>query len=282
MLFSRQIRRIDSALHGCYQVGWKECGPLLQSSNCQYKAQTVRHFLCNNVLKLTSTINRFLEAERDSNLAIKFDPKFGKAYFRRGLARKELKRFKSALEDFQMADKFSPNNDEISKEREWIRNCLKSGQIRIHSIEKSKQFRSTMPMKKIPIESDFPDNKTSEDKLDIVDVIKELVEKHKNPKSYIEFESALRELSSLPSNQMSEKVKYLEQIDLKSMEKIFTYPFDSQGLYQVLLILSHSKKYTFIFKVLKIITKMPRFYLNVNFFGEDEHQGMCRFYRYIK
>lgn len=41
-------------------------------------------------------------AEQDASDAIGMDPKFHKAYYRRGLARRQLGRLRAAQEDFQV------------------------------------------------------------------------------------------------------------------------------------------------------------------------------------
>jgi len=56
-------------------------------------------------------------------LALELAPSFDKAYYRRGLARKELKLYKSALKDFEAALKIS-NNNEIQKEYNELKQLL--------------------------------------------------------------------------------------------------------------------------------------------------------------
>uniref|UniRef100_A0A8C9SYP4 RNA polymerase II-associated protein 3 n=1 Tax=Scleropages formosus TaxID=113540 RepID=A0A8C9SYP4_SCLFO len=61
-------------------------------------------------------LKKYAVAESDCNLAIALDRNYTKAYARRGAARFALKKFESALEDYEMVLKLDPDNCEAQNE----------------------------------------------------------------------------------------------------------------------------------------------------------------------
>uniref|UniRef100_A0A8C6WN77 RNA polymerase II-associated protein 3 n=1 Tax=Neogobius melanostomus TaxID=47308 RepID=A0A8C6WN77_9GOBI len=61
-------------------------------------------------------LKKFAVAESDCNLAIALDNKYLKAYLRRGAARKALKNYEFALQDYEIVLKLDPGNTEAQNE----------------------------------------------------------------------------------------------------------------------------------------------------------------------
>lgn len=214
---------------------------------------------------------RFFQAEQDCTVALELDVSFDKAFYRRGLARKELKRYKSALQDFKQALKLSPNSSEIQKEYSLISNLLKStSKLRIEPLSKSDLFNSCSTLKQISIENADVANMTVDISSDLSEDIKKLVASHV-PKTYGQFEYNWRLLSQ---NETVDKVEFLQKIEISDLEAIFAFPFEPQLLFEVIQVLSKCyQKQMFVWQVLQLIAKMPRFSLNILLFGDEEFQG---------
>merc|ERR1712154_617329 len=75
----------------------------------------------------------FKGAELDCNKCIELDSSQIKAWFRRGLARKALKKYNKSLQDFQTVLNLDPNNKAAKKEKIEMKNKLQS------MLKKSKQ-----------------------------------------------------------------------------------------------------------------------------------------------
>ena len=64
----------------------------------------------------------FIGAEIDCDKCIELDSSLVKAWFRRGLARKSLKKYNKAQQDFENVLKMDPNNKAAKKEKNEIKN----------------------------------------------------------------------------------------------------------------------------------------------------------------
>lgn len=252
----------------CFSQG--KYGEAIKHYSASISVDPSNAILYSNRAMANLKLKNYFEAEQDSSSAIVLDPSFGKAYYRLGLARKELKKIKSALKSFEMSAKLSPNNVEIEKQCEALRKLIENDvEIRIDPILKKKTFQSTMPLKKIEIKNlDVQPMPSSNVDKFLSNFIEKLTMSHV-PKSYKEFEKDWRELSSTT---VDYKVKYLEHIDIKSLENVFSFPFDPKLLFEVIQVLSISQKYCFVVEVLEIISKMPRLELNISFFEENENE----------
>ncbi|XP_056132350.1 RNA polymerase II-associated protein 3 isoform X2 [Lampris incognitus] len=71
-------------------------------------------------------LRKFAVAESDCNLAIALDSNYFKAFARRGAVRFELKKYESALEDYEMVLKLDPGNVEAQNEVKKIKAALHS------------------------------------------------------------------------------------------------------------------------------------------------------------
>lgn len=69
-------------------------------------------------------LKKYSVAESDCNLAIALDSNYFKAYARRGAARSALKKYESALEDYEMVLKLDPGNVEAQNEVQKIKESL--------------------------------------------------------------------------------------------------------------------------------------------------------------
>lgn len=199
------------------------------------------------------------------------DSSFDKAYYRRGLSRKALHLFKSALADFKSALDFAPNDGNIKKEYDLLRNMLNStSKIKIDTVLKAQKFQSTTPMKEISIVNETEMSQVnSEVDAELAESIKKLVTS-RNPKGYSQFEYDWRNLSTC---KLEDKVEYIESISTSSVVNIFKYPFEQQMFFEVLQALSVSKKWSHSLHLLEIISKMPRFSLNMCLLGKEELAG---------
>ena len=92
--------------------------------------------LYNNraIAKLKS--NDFAGAEMDCDKCIELDSSLVKAWFRRGTARKSLKKYNKALRDFETVLKMDPNNKAGKKEKIEVKNKLQE----MYQKSKQKKF----------------------------------------------------------------------------------------------------------------------------------------------
>ncbi|KAH7638812.1 uncharacterized protein LOC124491262 [Dermatophagoides farinae] len=224
-------------------------------------------------------IEDYLHAEHDCNKAIELDPKFVKAYYRRGIARKNLGRYQSALQDFREAITLSPNNSDINKEIDITSKILDSKQpIRLKPLMiKDENLRSKMPLIDVPIHiyryspsssNDDDDDDGGDDRRQLLEnQIRKLILEQK-PQNFVEFDRFWRELKTADLKQ-----QYLSTIDIDSYRKIFEYPFEPVLLFDVLQTLSQLSNYSFVFEILdEAITKMPRFDLSFSFLSPKESE----------
>ncbi|KAK1906587.1 RNA polymerase II-associated protein 3 [Dissostichus eleginoides] len=70
-------------------------------------------------------LKKYAVAESDCNLAIALDSNYFRAYARRGAARAALKKYESALEDYEMVLKLDPGNVEAQNEVKHITETLR-------------------------------------------------------------------------------------------------------------------------------------------------------------
>lgn len=204
----------------------------------------------------------------DCSKALELDNSLDKAYYRRGLSRKELHQYKLALTDFKKALELSPNDDNIKQEIDSLQLFLSTtSKVRIQPALKMPHLQSKVPMKQVAIKNENVVANSTD--VNLADDIKKLVFS-RTPKSYNEFEFDWRTLSALGN---ADKLEYLEMIGLTCWENIFKFSFEPKMLLQVLQTLWHSKNQQFVFQVLQLLTKMPRFNLSVEFFDQDEFQG---------
>ncbi|OTF69213.1 heat shock protein 70 (HSP70)-interacting protein-like protein [Euroglyphus maynei] len=213
-------------------------------------------------------IEDYLHAEHDCDKAIELDSKLAKVFYRRGLARKNLYRYRSALQDFHEAIILSPENPDIKKEIDITSQIIDSKQpIRLKPIMiHDENLRSKMPLIDIPIhiENDLSDDDDAISK-HLKNQIRELMPKQK-PKNFVEFDRFWRELKWSDLKQ-----EYLSTIDIDGYRKIFQYPFESLLLFDVLDTLSQLSNHSFVFKILdEAILLMPRFDLSFSFLSEKE------------
>lgn len=209
---------------------------------------------------------RFLEAENDASTAIELNDKFDKAYFRRGLARKELKRFKLAMSDIEIALKLNDKSAEIRKEYEDLKKfCSSLERMRISPINKPPEFQSTTPMVSVSIANKSMVVDDNFDKTLLDNLRKDILSR--NPKNYHEFERVWREIGCL-----EDKISFVEKIDLATYQSIFKYPIEPKMLYDLLETLSHSQEIIHTFQIMKTLTTMPRFDISVCFLTKAEVQ----------
>lgn len=78
---------------------------------------------CNRAMVLLK-LDRAADAEADGDKAIKLNPKFTKAYMRRGAAREAQGKLKEALEDYEHAKVLEPANKETRKMIRHVKNAL--------------------------------------------------------------------------------------------------------------------------------------------------------------
>jgi len=97
----------------------------------------------------------FKGAELDCNKCIELDSSQIKAWFRRGLARKALKKYNKSLQDFQTVLNLDPNNKAAKKEKIEMKNKLQS------MLKKSKEqtFGNNRNLKKTEMNKENKDNK---------------------------------------------------------------------------------------------------------------------------
>ncbi|KAJ3427486.1 RNA polymerase ii-associated protein [Anaeramoeba flamelloides] len=74
------------------------------------------HIFYSNRAACYLKIKMYKSAEEDCTRALQIDPKFIKAWFRRGLARKNLKNYRFAIKDFKKVLKLQPENQASVKE----------------------------------------------------------------------------------------------------------------------------------------------------------------------
>merc|ERR1712154_74819 len=94
-------------------------------------------------------------AELDCNKCIELDSSQIKAWFRRGLARKALKKYNKSLQDFQTVLNLDPNNKAAKKEKIEMKNKLQS------MLKKSKEqkFGNKRNLKKTEMNKENKANK---------------------------------------------------------------------------------------------------------------------------
>lgn len=232
-------------------------------------ANSTNAVLFSNRAMANIKLQRFFEAENDCSKALELNKSLDKAYYRRGLSRKELHLYKSAFSDFKKALELSPHDENVKKEIDSLKVLLNTtSKLRILPVSKVNQLQSKAPMKKITIQNVSTDSKNVD--IDLADNIKKLVFS-RNPKNHNEFEFDWRQLSVLG---IEHKLAYLEAISLPALEHIFKFPFEPKILLEVLQTLAQSKNQMFVFNVLRLITKMPRFSLSVSFFDKEEFQAL--------
>ncbi|KAJ6236728.1 RNA polymerase ii-associated protein [Anaeramoeba flamelloides] len=83
------------------------------------------HIFYSNRAACYLKIKMYKSAEEDCTRALQIDPKFIKAWFRRGLARKNLKNYRFAIKDFKKVLKLQPENQAPVKEILAINKLIK-------------------------------------------------------------------------------------------------------------------------------------------------------------
>ncbi len=147
---------------------------------------------------------RYGAAEVDCTLAITLDPKYIKAYHRRGTARLALKRYNEAKEDFENVLKLEPFNKAAQQELIKIEKELESMTL-VFAVDKPAEKRSDKPLKRILIQEIN------------VDVDKKLEAARNEIKSKVKLNENDEKLFSL--NEKVEKVVVEEEIKVKTVEK---------------------------------------------------------------
>merc|ERR1719474_1540136 len=85
-------------------------------------------------------MQKWEEAEKDCSTALDINPKYAKAFDRRGQARVELKRYKEANEDFIKAKEYDPKTKNVDKN---IEETKKKMEEEDEATEKEKKNEST-------------------------------------------------------------------------------------------------------------------------------------------
>lgn len=208
----------------------------------------------------------FLNAENDCDTAIRLDNALAKAYFRRGLARQGLNRYKLALKDFQKASSLLPNNKEIDEAIISLKNFLDSNKnVEIFPIEKGDQFKSKIPLQEISINYDL-DNQSKE--VQLSQNLRDL-SLYPKPTNFGDFELIWREI-----NDLNLKVNFLNNLDLNTFHKIFEYPVEANIIFDMFNTLLHSSNYLHIYQILVAVTRNPRFDCVIWFLSDKVKEGL--------
>lgn len=91
-------------------------------------------------------LQKFIECELDCTQCLKFDSNFIKAYLRRGIARKELKKYKLALQDFVKVLQLQPTNIQAFAEKSILLKLMKESKNNTNQTSKPKRKH---PQKKV-------------------------------------------------------------------------------------------------------------------------------------
>merc|ERR1719330_315137 len=112
--------------------------------------------LCCNRAMAHLKADNFKSAEVDCTKCLELDSSQIKAWYRRGLARKALRKYHSSLSDFEMTLQLDSKNKAAQKEKIWTKRkldaMLKKSQKQTFGTSKKKQTTKENKMRKNVIE----------------------------------------------------------------------------------------------------------------------------------
>lgn len=179
--------------------------------NCYTRAieldQTNAIFPANRAMCLLKQ-EKYAAAEVDCTLSITLDPKYVKAFHRRGTARIGLKKLNEAKEDFEEVLKLEPFNKEAQKELIKIEKEVESMSI-VFPIDKQIDKRSKKPLKRIQIQEINSD------------VDRKLEAARQEIKSKIKLNESDEKLFSISENKAEKSKNENEEVKIKKkVEKV--------------------------------------------------------------
>ncbi|CAD5119254.1 DgyrCDS7884 [Dimorphilus gyrociliatus] len=227
--------------------------------------------------------NKFGAAEEDTSVAIAIDNTFGKAYYRRAMARIGLNKLEAAKADLEKLLKLEPNNKLVKKELEKIDKQLNPEdfndvgivkpitkpphkrskkplrKIKIEEIGKSKQDKPAKKIQEIsPIQSKSPQIVKEQPKVTQILTTKSTEKENmvlEAPTSSLQLEKTWKAIRDDKKNLHS----YFEKIDKKSYTKLFGFWFETCILEDILEILKKFYKNKEAFSTLLDISLIKRF-----------------------
>lgn len=101
-------------------------------------------------------LGNFYEAKEDCDRAIKYDPKFVKAYYRRATALSRLFRYRLAKRDFRIVLDLDPSNSSAKKEIDNIDNLIDSdARVDLKAYSKPEYCQSNKPVREIELRNRY-------------------------------------------------------------------------------------------------------------------------------
>lgn len=189
---------------------------------------------------------------------------FIKAYFRRGLARKELHRYHLAAGDFTRVIELESTNREAKVELAAIKRLLVAGDlIDVKAVKKTSEFRSKRPLKRIEISNVGM-------QLTPPAVIKP---PSRVPETLYEFECDWREIVGCPDS-LKLRLNYLQMIGASKLSQLFTANSIEPFIFsQIIESLPALNELNFAQDLLQALVNIDRFNTMVMFLNENEQQS---------
>ncbi|CAG0915785.1 unnamed protein product [Notodromas monacha] len=259
-------------------------------------------------------LEKFAEAEKDCDLALRLDPEYVKAYLRRGSARAARNLIKLAIQDFSKALELEPSNKQATEELAKLKKtCDADAQESttiseslaerlddvdvVKPVNKSISARSKVPMKRIPVtdsvSSDSRESTRQEDKKEkpaareVHRVIRDEVKEQKllGPLQLTRTEACpigppcnvqqfSRDWAILATNSKL-RFEYMKKIDPANFPTLFGTFLSEDILSGIISVLT---EFAFgeetCFHVLQGLSRVPRIVLITQFLSEDSMRGL--------